>query len=70
MSENCQASLRCSPDDLREAMSIHTKKITDACRDKDCIEDLRVYLTTASWSCKYKVFNPISRTFGKYFSLS
>ena len=48
MSENCQASLRCSPDDLREAMSIHTKKITDACRDKDCIEDLRVYLTTAS----------------------
>ena len=48
MSENCQASLRCSADDLRQAMSIHTKKITDACRDKDCIEDLRVYLTTAS----------------------
>lgn len=48
MSENCQASLRCNAGDLREAMSIHTKKITDACRDKDCIEDLRVYLTTAS----------------------
>ncbi len=29
-------------------MSIHTRKITDACRDKDCIEDLRVYLTTSS----------------------
>jgi hypothetical protein len=29
-------------------MSIHTRKITDACRDKDCIEDLRVYLTTGS----------------------
>ncbi len=48
MSENCQQSLRCSAEDLREAMCIHTKKITDSCRDKDCIEDLRVYLTTAS----------------------
>ncbi len=48
MSENCQQPLRCSADDLREAMCIHTKKITDSCRDKDCIEDLRVYLTTCS----------------------
>ena len=29
-------------------LSIHTKKITDSCRDKDCIEDLRVYLTRNS----------------------
>ena len=48
MSENCQGSLRCSCDDLREALSIHTRKITDSCRDKDCIEDLRVYLTRSS----------------------
>ena len=47
MSERCD-SLRCDPQDLRQAMSIHTRKITDACRDKDCIEDLRVYLTAAS----------------------
>ena len=40
--------LRCNPADLRQAMSIHTRKITDSCRDKDCIEDLRVYLTTGS----------------------
>ena len=33
-----------------ETMSIHTRKITDSCRDKDCIEDLRVYLTTGSQS--------------------
>ena len=46
MSEQCQDTLRCNPQDLREAMSIHTRKITDSCRDKDCIEDLRVYLTT------------------------
>ena len=48
MSENCQGSLHCNCDDLREALSIHTRKITDSCRDKDCIEDLRVYLTTGS----------------------
>lgn len=48
MSEQCQDTLRCDPGDLRQAMSIHTRKITDSCRDKDCIEDLRVYLTTGS----------------------
>lgn len=30
------------------ALAIHTRKITDSCRDKDCIEDLRVYLTRSS----------------------
>ncbi len=34
--------------DCQDTMSIHTRKITDSCRDKDCIEDLRVYLTKAS----------------------
>jgi len=50
MSENCQDTLRCDPQDLQQAMSIHTRKITDSCRDKDCIEDLRVYLTRGSQS--------------------
>ena len=48
MSEQCTDTLRCDPQDLRQAMSIHTRKITDSCRDKDCIEDLRVYLTCGS----------------------
>ena len=48
MSEKCQDTLRCDPQDLRQAMSVHTRKITDSCRDKDCIEDLRVYLTKGS----------------------
>ena len=48
MSERFQDNARCSPAEGTQAMSIHTKKITDSCRDKDCIEDLRVYLTTAS----------------------
>ena len=33
---------------IREAVCVHTRKIMDACRDKDCIEDLRVYLTKSS----------------------
>ena len=48
MSERCQEPLRCRPEDLQEALAIHTRKITDSCRDKDCIEDLRVYLTKGS----------------------
>lgn len=30
---------------VREAVCIHTKKIFDSCRDKDCVEDVRVCLT-------------------------
>ena len=48
MAERCQGSVRCNIEDLQEALSIHTRKITDSCRDKDCIEDLRVYLTSDS----------------------
>lgn len=33
---------------VREAVCVHTKKIFDSCRDKDCIEDLRVYPTCSS----------------------
>lgn len=32
----------------QEAVRIHTRQIEDACIDKDCIEDLRVYLTEPS----------------------
>jgi hypothetical protein len=33
---------------IREAVSINTRKIFDSCRDKDCIDDLRVYPTESS----------------------
>ncbi len=33
---------------IREAVCIHTKKIYDSCRDKDCIEDLRLYPTKSA----------------------
>ena len=48
MSDQCQQPLQCRPEELCEALAIHTRKITDSCRDKDCIEDLRVYLTKSS----------------------
>lgn len=50
MAEQSQDRRACRPEDLREAVCIHTKKVTDSCRDKDCIEDLRVYLPQASQS--------------------
>ena len=45
MAERCQPNAGCGSESRRQAMAIHTRKITDSCRDKDCIEDLRVYLT-------------------------
>ena len=46
MPDQCRDTPRC--DGSQQTMSIHTRKITDSCRDKDCIEDLRVYLTAGS----------------------
>ncbi len=33
---------------IREAVCVHTKKIYSSCRDKDCVEDLRVFPTVSS----------------------
>lgn len=33
---------------FREAVCIHTKKVYDSCKSKECIRDLRVYLTAES----------------------
>lgn len=34
--------------DITEAVCVHTRKIYDSCRDKDCAEDLRIYPTVSS----------------------
>lgn len=34
--------------EITEAVCIHTRKIYDSCRDKDCMEDLRIYPTITS----------------------
>lgn len=31
-----------------ESVCVHAQKIYDSCKDKDCLEDLRVYLTSSS----------------------
>ena len=33
---------------IREAVCINTEKIFDSCKDKDCVDDLRVYPTASS----------------------
>ncbi|MBR7081844.1 MAG: hypothetical protein IKI49_03955, partial [Oscillospiraceae bacterium] len=33
---------------IREAVCVHTRKIYDSCRDKDCVEDLRLYTSPAA----------------------
>jgi len=38
----------CDLSGIREAVCIHARKVMDACRDKDCVEGLRVYLTRDS----------------------
>ncbi len=35
----------CLPGSVRDAVCIHTDKVYDACKDKDCIVDARVYVT-------------------------
>ena len=40
--KNCQLSQNCSNE-----VCIQTKKVYDSCKDKECIENLRVYLTEA-----------------------
>ncbi len=42
---------------INEAVCIHTKKIFDSCRDKDCIEDLRVFPTISSQAYIDSAFN-------------
>ncbi len=48
MAENGMPGPVCDLKNVRESVCIHTKKIFDSCRDKDCIEDLRFYPTAAA----------------------
>ena len=42
---------------FNEAVCIHTDKIYDSCRDKDCVEDIRVYLTSCGQEIVDKAIN-------------
>lgn len=42
---------------FKEAVCINAEKIYDSCKDKDCLEDLRVYLTRCSQAILDKAIN-------------
>ncbi len=46
-----------APPCVREAVCIHTNRIYDSCRDKECIEDLRIYPTRCSQEIIDKAIN-------------
>ena len=46
----------------RETVRIHTSQISDACIDKDCIEDLQVYLTASSQAALESAVNARARS--------
>lgn len=48
MAENGMPGPVCDLSNVRESVCIHTRKIFDSCREKDCIEDLRFYPTSAA----------------------
>ena len=47
--EECESSCH--------SMNIHTSKIFDSCKDKDCVEDLRVYPTVSSQALIHSAFS-------------
>jgi hypothetical protein len=49
----------CCPNEqgFKEAVCIHTDKVYDSCRDKDCLENIRVYLTAQDQSLVDRAIN-------------
>lgn len=47
----------CSNNTIRDKVCIHTDKVYDACREKDCLEDLRVYLTRSGQEIADRAIN-------------
>ena len=45
MPDQVKTGSACDLSCVKEAVCIHTRKIFDSCRDKDCLEDLRFYPT-------------------------
>ncbi len=46
--DHFNATNNCCGTNFREAVCIHTDKVYDSCRDKDCLENIRVYLTACA----------------------
>ena len=54
--DKCGKDFPCDTN-FREAVCIHTDKIYDSCRDKDCLENIRVYLTACGQEVVDKAIN-------------
>ena len=46
----------------REAVCIHTRKVYDSCREKECLKDIRVYLTASSQAILENTINVKPKT--------
>lgn len=47
----------CKDNGFKEAVCIHTDKVYDSCRDKDCLENIRVYLTASGQEIVNRAIN-------------
>ena len=54
---NSNANNSCCDKEIKETVCIHTDKVFDSCRDKDCLENVRVYLTAAGQSVVDRAIN-------------
>jgi len=52
----------CGNPPLREAVCVHTRKIYDSCREKECLQDLPVYLTCSSQTILENAINVKARS--------
>lgn len=57
MGERRYASPTSPCEDMNNAVCIHTDKVYDSCKDKDCIEDARVFLTACGQELVDKAVN-------------
>ena len=48
MADTIENSVEAAEPAIQEAVCVHTEKIFDSCKDRDCIDDMRVYLTETS----------------------
>lgn len=48
---------KCNQNGFKESVCIHTDKVYDSCRDKDCLENIRVYLTANGQSIVDRAIN-------------
>lgn len=57
MNDRNNQNNNCCDSGFKEAVCIHTDKVYDSCRDKDCLENIRVYLTASGQSVVDRAIN-------------